>query len=192
MAGFMQFMGQNSSQILSGTSAALDFYNSYQQSKIVKAQGQLNETLGLLEADSLRRKATMTENIGVHQAQVEQYKGRVAHSDATAQMAAGGGVVDPEMLAKIKMRADYNALSAIYDARSTAISMREQAGMRGIEARFGRSQAQAQARDIRTSALTTALTEWPRSVAQSPTLPKKRSAGYDYASQSKAQGRGGY
>ena len=170
--GFFDWMSANSSNILQASSAGLDFYGTYQNSKIEQYQGKLNEVLGEIEADSLRRKATMSENVGVHGAEAESYKGRVALSDATAAMASSGGTVDPEMLARIKQRADYNAMSAVYDARVTAIGLREQASMASIKGRFGRSMSDVKAADMRSGAITTALTEWPTSWSQSPKPPK--------------------
>ena len=175
--GFFDWMSANSSNILQASSAGLDFYGSYQNSKIEQYQGKLNETLAEIEADSLRRKATMTENMGVHGAQAESYKGRVALSDATAAMAAGGGTVDPEMLARIKQRADYNAMSAVYDARVTAIGLREQASMASIGGRMSRSYSESKASDMRGSAISTALTDWPTSWSQSPKPPKTKPSG---------------
>ncbi len=170
---FFDWMSANTSGLFQAGAAGLDFYSSYQNSKIEEYQGKLNEVLGEIEADSLRRKATLTENMGVHGAQAESYKGRVALSDATAAMAAGGGTVDPEMLARIKQRADYNAMSAVYDARVTAIGLREQASMASIKGKFGRSMSQSKASDMRVGAVTTALTDWPRSWSQSPVSPYK-------------------
>jgi len=161
----------NQSNIMGGGSAALDFFSQYNNSKVEKAQGKLNAVLGELEADSLRRKATMSENQGVHAAEAEKYKGRVAHSDATAAMASGGGTVDPEMLARIKQRADYNAMSAVYDARTVASGLRQQASMASIKGRFDSAMSGVKADDMMAGAVTTALTDWPKSWSQSPKPP---------------------
>jgi len=108
----------------------------YNQSKIIAAQSKLDSVLAGIEANQLLRQATSIENMGVKAAQIEQYKTRVVSSDATAAMAAGGGVVDPEMLAKIKQRGDYNSMSAIFDARTRAIDLRHQSRMTRIGARY--------------------------------------------------------
>jgi hypothetical protein len=107
----------------------LSINEAYNKSKIIDAEAKLNETLSGIEASQLERQAIAAENAGVRASQIEQYKTRVVSSDATAAMAAGGAVVDPEMLAKIKQRGDYNSMSAIFDARSRAIDLRYEAAM---------------------------------------------------------------
>ena len=135
-------------------------------------------------------------NKGVRAAEIEKYKTRATMSDATAAMAAGGGVVDPEMLARIKQRGDYNTMSAVYDAASSASAMRQQATMVEIQSKFGRSQTEARATDMRQGALVTALGAWPRSTSQKLDTPvTNRPKNYDWrtvAKKGKAQGRGGY
>lgn len=189
------FFSQHGSSLIQATSTALDYYNTYTQSKILETQGKLNETLGQIEADSLRRNATLEMNKGVRAGEIEKYKTRATMSDATAAMAAGGGVVDPEMLARIKQRGDYNTMSAVYDAQTNASTMRQQATMVEIQSKFGRSQTDARATDMRQGAFTTALSAWPRSTSQKLDTPSNRPANYDWrtvAKKGKAQGRGGY
>jgi hypothetical protein len=53
-----------------------------------------------------------------------QYRqaGTVAASNAAAAMAAQGGVVDSEMLARMKRDADIDAISAMFDAKADALT----------------------------------------------------------------------
>ena len=125
----------------------LSMSEAYNKSKIIDAEAKLNETLSGIEANQLERQAIAAENAGLRAGQVEQYKTRVISSDATAAMAAGGGGIDPEMLAKIKQRGDYNSMSAIFEARTKAIDLRYEASMtrnvagynRGAAGRYGDS-----------------------------------------------------
>lgn len=170
MAEF-NFWKANASQFLQAGTTLLDFYGQYQSSKIYDAQGDIAETMANIEARSMERKAARTEAAGTRAAMAEQYKGRVAMSDATAAMVAQGGVVNPEQLAKLKQRADYNALSAVYDAKSAAADLRMAAGLKRIEGKFKKSQYAAQGLDVRQAATTTAIGQWPRSWNQNPNPP---------------------
>lgn len=129
----------------------------YNQSKIIAAQSKLDSVLAGIEANQLMRQATSIENLGVHAAMVEQYKTRVVTSDATAAMAAGGGVVDPEMLAKIKQRGDYNSMSAIFDARTRAIDLRQQSRMVRIGAKYQAGASKRYGSSLKRQAVTGAI-----------------------------------
>lgn len=158
----------NASNLIGAASSIGGLYNSYQNSKIAEAEAKANRVFAGVEAASMERKATAIENSGVRAAQMEHYKGRVLHSDATAAMAAQGGVVDPAMLARIKQRSDYNAMSAMFDARSQAIDMRETAAMTRIQGQLDYSQGKARASDIYRSATYTAIGKFPRTWNQAP------------------------
>ncbi len=149
----------------------------YEQSKLIDINSKLNTTFAGIEADQMMRQATALENQGVRASQVEQYKGRAMMSDATAAMAAGGGGVDPEMLAKIKQRADYNSLTALFDARSQAIDMRFKAGMTRIGAEWDASEASrtgdAYRREATTGVIMNSLDKfWPTTPSQKPKTTK--------------------
>jgi hypothetical protein len=180
------------------TQSYLSMSEAYDKSKIIDAEAKLNQTLAGIEANQLERQAIAAENVGVRAAQIEQYKTRVVSSDATAAMAAGGAVLDPEMLAKIKQRGDYNSMSAIFDARSRAIDLRYEASMTRTVAGYRAGAAGRYGDSLRREATTGAVFNSMDLFAQAY-KPKKagvsRPAGYDYrkvASQGKAQGRGGY
>ena len=180
------------------TSDYITLNEAYNQSKIIEANAKLQETMAGIYADQLGRKATMMENIGVRQAQIAQYEGRVAESDATAIMAASGGVVDPTVLAKFKQRARYNSMAAIYDARMKALDLRYEAGMTRVGAKMARANAKLESaavwREATTDVAMNAIQMWGGSLSQRPSSPN-RPAGYDWRNvrtQGIRQGRGGY
>jgi hypothetical protein len=155
------------------TSSYLDMRTAYEQSKLIDINSKLNTAMAGIEADQMMRQAIQMENVGVRQSQIEQYKTRATMSDATAAMAASGGVLDPEMLAKIKQRGDYNALSALFDARTRAIDMRYKAGMHRIgaswEAGEMRREGDALRREAWTGVAMSSIQKfWPTSKAQKP------------------------
>ena len=129
----------------------------YNKSKILEAEGKLNFTLAGIEARQMERSAIGIENQGVRAAMVEQYKTRVVTSDAVANMAAGGGGIDPEMLARIKQRGDYNSMSAIFDARTKAIDLRYQADMTRIGATYGQGASKRYGDSLKREATTGAI-----------------------------------
>jgi len=139
------------------TQSFLSIDQAYNKSKIIDANSKLNQTLAGIEARQMERAALQTENQGVRASQIEQYKTRVVSSDATAQMAASGAELDPEMLAKIKQQGDYNAMSAIFDARTRAIDLRNQAGMTRINAKFDRGAAGRYGDSLKREAVTGAV-----------------------------------
>ena len=129
----------------------------YNKSKIIEAESKLNETLSGIEANQLEREAISVENAGVRAAMIEQQKTRMVSSDATAAMAASGAVLDPEMLAKIKQRGDYNSMTAIFDARTAAIDLRYQAEMTRIGARVDSGAADRYGDSLKREAWTGAV-----------------------------------
>jgi hypothetical protein len=174
----------------------LELNTAYEQSKLMDINAKLTKTMAGIEADQMLRQATQYENQGVREAMIEQYKTRVTMSDATAAMAGSGAELDPEMLAKIKMRGDYNTMSAVFDARQRAIDMRLNASMTRIGADWEASEmsrtGSAYKREAITGVAMSSIEKfWPTSKSQRVSRP----AGYDYrrlATQGKAQGRGGY
>jgi len=117
-------------------SSYVSMNEAYNKSKILESQSKLDLVLAGIEARQMERSAISVENQGVRASQIEQYKTRSVTSDAIANMAAGGGGVDPEMLVRIKQQGDYNAMSAIFDARTKAIDLRYQADMTRIGGRM--------------------------------------------------------
>lgn len=135
----------------------LSMNEAYNKSKILESQSKLDFTLAGIEARQMDRAATGIENQGVRAAMIEQYKTRVVTSDAIAAMAAGGGGVDPLMLAKIKQRGDYNSMSAIFDARTEAIDLRYQADMTRIGAEYEKGASKRYGKSLRREATTGAV-----------------------------------
>lgn len=143
-------------------STGLGFLDSYNQSRAAKTQGEVDNVLGGIQADQLLRKATLRMNQGVHAADEEKYKGRVAVSDAIAAMAAGGSVVDPVILARLKRRSNYNAMTAIFNARQDAIDLRLKSDLARIGAGWQETAGDFKSKDIMLGATSTALTNWPK------------------------------
>ena len=138
---------------------------------------KLTKTMAGIEADQMLRQATQAENQGVRAAMVEQYKTRVTMSDATAEMAAGGAVLDPELLAKIKQRGDYNTMSVMFDARQQAIDLRYKAGLTRIGAEWEASElgrtGDAYKREALTGvAMSTIEKFWPTSASNPDSFPE--------------------
>jgi len=129
----------------------------YNKSKIIEAESKLNQTLAGIEARQMERSAIAIENQGVRAAMIEQHKTKMVSSDATAAMAASGAVLDPEMLAKIKQRGDYNSMTAIFDARTKAIDMRYQAEMVRIGGRMDAGAASRYGDSLKREATTGAI-----------------------------------
>jgi hypothetical protein len=129
----------------------------YNKSKILESQSKLDFTLSGIEARQMERTATGIENQGVRAAMIEQQKTAIVTSDAIAAMAAGGGGVDPLMLARIKQRGDYNSMSAIFDARTEAIDLRYQADMTRIGAEYSKGASKRYGDSLRREATTGAI-----------------------------------
>ena len=75
---------------------------------------------------------------GQREATTYRKAGRKVVSDATVAMAAQGGTVDSAMLAKMKREAEIDAISALYDAKTEAITLESQARLDKIEGRSAR------------------------------------------------------
>ena len=129
----------------------------YNKSKIIAAESKLDLVLAGIEARQMERSAIGIENQGVRAAMIEQHKTRMVTSDAVAAMAAGGGGVDPEMLARIKQRGDYNSMSAIFDARTKAIDLRYQADLTRIGAAYGAGAKKRYGESLKREARTGAI-----------------------------------
>lgn len=135
----------------------LSMSEAYNKSKIIEAESKLNQTLSGIEARQMERSAISVENQGVRAAMIEQQKTAMVSSDAVAAMAAGGGGVDPELLAKIKQRGDYNSMTAIFDARSAAIDLRYQAEMTRIGGKVSAGSAERYGDSLKREATTGAV-----------------------------------
>jgi len=129
----------------------------YNKSKIIEAESKLDLVLAGIEARQMDRQAIGIENQGVRAAMIEQHKTRMVTSDAVAAMAAGGGGVDPEMLARIKQRGDYNSMSAIFDARTKAIDLRYQADLTRIGGSYSAGASKRYGDSLRREATTGAV-----------------------------------
>jgi hypothetical protein len=144
----------------------------YNKSKILESQSKLDVTLAGIEARSMERQAISVENQGVRAAMIEQHKTKTVTSDAIAAMAAGGGGIDPLMLARIKQRGDYNSMSAIFDARTQAIDLRMQADMTRIgatyEAGASKRRGDALKREARTGAIFNSMDLFAKAYTPTP------------------------
>lgn len=98
----------------------LDIKSSLKQSK---ATGKAER----FEADLILDNAKTRLAAGTRQANLQRHQSRVVQSDAKAQMAASGGGVDIQDMAKIKSRADFNAISTLFTAQEQASNMRTRA-----------------------------------------------------------------
>lgn len=101
-----------------------------------KGQGQKDAKD--LESRLLLSNARARLSQGVQQAQEHRRVGEKTSSDAIAAMAAGGGVVDEKILAKIKAKADYNAMASMYNARVESAGLESEARLRNMEGRRAR------------------------------------------------------
>jgi hypothetical protein len=166
----------------------------YNKSKIIEAESKLNQTLAGIEARAMERQAIGVENQGVRAAMIEQQKTKMVSSDAVAMMAAGGGGVDPEMLAKIKQRGDYNSMTAIFDARTRAIDLRYQAEMTRIGSRMDAGASQRYGDSLKREATTGAIFNSMDMFAQAykPAAKTTKSPGTFRKSANKSVGGKGY
>lgn len=85
------------------------------------------------EAEQLERAAISREASGTTQAYDQRKFGERVESDAIAAMAAGGGVVDSDIVADIKSTTDYNVLSELFASKTESASTRLQAKMKRFE-----------------------------------------------------------
>lgn len=72
------------------------------------------------EAEQLEKAADARRAAGTQDAYEQRQLGKKVESDAIAAMAAGGGVVDSDVVADIKSTADYNVMSALFASREEA------------------------------------------------------------------------
>jgi len=95
------------------------------------AAGNAKDKETQYEAAQLDQNANAKTAQGTREAAEKLRKGRVAVSDAQAQMAAGGGLASDagsvEQLAQIEQVAEYNALNALYSRNTEAAGLRDQA-----------------------------------------------------------------
>lgn len=152
---------------LQALSAGMSAIEAYNNAKLAKTQGKVDLALAKVQAGTMRADATRAENRGVRAAGMELKKGEKLYSDAIANMAAMGGGVDPLLMAEIKRTSDYNAMTAIYDARMEAINLRYDAAMVESSGRLAQSRADFEASQTMRQGFTSALSQWPKSPAQS-------------------------
>lgn len=91
------------------------------------AEGDAAVRASKYEAKQLEQQANARYAQGTREAYEAARAGDILESDAIAQMAAGGGGVDAEHLAKIKAESDYNALAALYEGETEAAGIRQKA-----------------------------------------------------------------
>ena len=72
------------------------------------------------EAKQLRLAGDARKAAGTHEAYNQRKIGERVASDAVAAMAAGGGMVESDILADIKTTTDYNVLSALFASKEEA------------------------------------------------------------------------
>lgn len=171
-------MWQPTSTQIKTISAGLGLLQGYDRSKTVERQGKMNRDLANIRADQLLEDAKKRFAAGVREGAEYSRRGRVTESDAIAAMAAGGGGVDPEMLARLKQKANYNTMSAIYDSAVAASDIRNEAANVRSAGQFAKDQADIEARDIRFSSAINAFSELPLSFAQKPSVGASRPKGY--------------
>lgn len=85
------------------------------------------------EAEQLDRAAIARTASGTIQAADQRRIGQTVESNAIAAMAAGGGVVDSDIIANLKSTTDYNVLSELFASKTESDSLRLQARMRKSE-----------------------------------------------------------
>ena len=101
------------------------------------------------EAEQMRRAAIAREATGTVQAGDQRKIGEMVESNAIAAMAAGGGVVDSDIVADLKSTTDYNVLSELFASKTESASMNLQAKMTEFEGK--------QAKRMGTAKLVTSL-----------------------------------
>ncbi|MDC0600112.1 hypothetical protein OAO65_02260 [Flavobacteriales bacterium] len=95
------------------------------------------------EAEQLERAAIEREAKGTTQAYEQRKAGERAESAAIATMAASGGVVDSDIVAKLKSTTDYNVLSELFASKTESASMRLQAKTKRVEGKQAKRMAKA-------------------------------------------------
>jgi hypothetical protein len=90
------------------------------------------------EAAQLERAAISRKAVGTTMAMDQRQIGERVESDAIAAMAAGGGVVDSDIVADIKSTTDYNVLSELFASKTESASMRYQAKMSKYEGKLAK------------------------------------------------------
>ena len=95
------------------------------------------------EAEQLRRAAIAREATGTVQAGDQRQVGNMVESNAIAAMAAGGGVVDSDIIADLKSTTDYNVLSELFASKTESASMNLQAKMTEFEGKQAKRMATA-------------------------------------------------
>lgn len=85
-------------------------------------QGKQQNAAARLEADQLEKEGLRAYAQGTREQNEQLRQGRILASNMRAQMAGSGGTTDDpgatEMIAKVGRDAEYNALAAMYDAKS--------------------------------------------------------------------------
>ncbi len=161
-----------SSTAIKTISAGLGFIGEYNRSKTVEREGKYAREIAQINAEALMKDAQRRFAAGVREGAEYRRQGEITESNAIANMAAMGGGVDPEMLARLKQKANYNTMSAIYDSAVAASDIRAEARNVRSQGEWAKMQADARAKDIRFSAAITALKDLPLSYAQKPKKPR--------------------
>jgi hypothetical protein len=96
-------------------------------------QGQSAKRAGEFEAVQRYQNARQRIKSGVQEAQEYSRKGRQAVGSAKMAMIAQGGMVQPEMLAKLKKEYEIDAIKAMYDAKADALTQESAARLAKLQ-----------------------------------------------------------
>lgn len=144
--------------LLNATASVFSAVGTYQQGKSVKRAAEF-------EARQLDEQAKAHFARGTQEAKIARRQGERAISDARAAMAASGGVSTDEQaieqLAKLKTESDYNALAALYEAKSQAQGARRQAEARRFEGEQAASSARTRSLATVLKGAKDVFTAWP-------------------------------
>lgn len=105
-----------------------------------------------LEAEQLERASIARTAAGTRDAYEQRKLGEKVASDAVAAMAAGGGVVDSDIVANINATTDYNVLSTLFAAK-------EESKQLDLTSRLRRHEGKTAQRMAGAKFLTTAISE---------------------------------
>ncbi len=143
--------------IFKGATTAFGVMGALDEGDQAEEVGLYKQAMAEYEAKQLESAGTAAYAEGTRDQQELLRQGKVIQSDATARMAASGGGVDPEELAKLKTRTDYNALAALFEKKSEQQLYERQAGAKRIGGAVDVWQGEMQKKASRRKALSTAF-----------------------------------
>jgi hypothetical protein len=109
------------------------------------AEGKAAERKSEYEAQQLDQSAKAKEAQGTREAAETLRQSRIRSSDIQAQMAAGGGGVSVEQIAKSEEVGQYNALASLYERRTEAQGIRAKAGAARYEGKVAKRASKVKA-----------------------------------------------